>query len=324
MPYSEAPAVWVLADDRTGDVAQCMGVAEALGWPFAVKSIAYERLGILHNVLRGPTLVGVSPDSRAGLAPPWPRLVIGCGRRTVPIARWIKRRSGCFLTQIMDPGIGSRADIDLLAVPSHDACRLPEARAVRILGAPHRVTPRRLAAAAAHWRPHLAHLPRPWLAVIVGGATRRRDFPQDLARQLGRDVSAMASAAGGSVLLTTSRRTGRAAERILLSAIEPPRYIHRWGQGGDNPFMAMIALADAVVVTGESTSMCTEATLCRGPVHIWSPSGWAAPKRVRLHRDLFVGGYARPFEDWTGFAADGHAPLNPAAAIAAAIRERLR
>ena len=44
--------VWVLADDRAGNVGQCLGVAEALGWPFAVKEIRYTRLGALPNLLR--------------------------------------------------------------------------------------------------------------------------------------------------------------------------------------------------------------------------------------------------------------------------------
>ncbi len=197
-------------------------------------------------------------------------------------------------------------------------------KVVRILGAPHRVTPERLAAETARWRPRFAHLPRPWLAVAVGGATRRREFPPRLAVRLGQQVSALAGGAGGSVLLTTSRRTGRAAERLLLSAIEPPSHVHRWGQGGDNPFMAMIGLADAMVVTGDSTSMCTEATLCRGPVFLWSPPGWVVEKHVRLHHQLFDGGYARPFDGESRLDGRGHPALNPAAEIAAAIRARLR
>jgi mitochondrial fission protein ELM1 len=328
MPHREgAPVwgapVWVLADDRTGDVAQCLGVAEALGLPFAVKTIAYERLAVLHNLFRGPSLTGVTPQSRATLAPPWPRLVIACGRRTAPIARWIKRRSGAKVVQIMDPGAGGRADIDLFVVPTHDSGRLPAERTLRVLGAPHRVTPARLAEARSHWRSHWAHLPRPWLAVLVGGCTRRREFPPDLARQLGHQVSVLAGRAGGSALLTTSRRTGRGAERRLLSAVDEPRFVHRWEAGGDNPFLGMIGLADAVVVTGESTSMCTEATLCPGPVYIWSPPGWAADKHVRLHQELFEAGYARPLDGVAELGGWSHPPLNPAADVAAAIRERL-
>ncbi|MBC7905941.1 MAG: mitochondrial fission ELM1 family protein, partial [Rhodospirillaceae bacterium] len=113
--------VWVLADDRAGNVGQCLGVAEALGWPFVVKQIRYGGLGRLPNVLRGASLLGIDGDSAAGLVAPWPRLVIAAGRRTAPVARWIKRQSGAKLVQIMDPGPGGRAEFDLIAIPAHDA-----------------------------------------------------------------------------------------------------------------------------------------------------------------------------------------------------------
>ncbi|MDA8231344.1 MAG: mitochondrial fission ELM1 family protein [Magnetospirillum sp.] len=324
MSHRDGAPVWVLADDRTGDVAQCLGVAEAIDLPFVVKDVAYEKLAVLHNIFRGPTLMGITPASRARLVPPWPRLVIACGRRTSPVARWIKRRSGAAVAQIMDPGPGGRSGIDLFAVPAHDAAQLPEDKVVRILGAPHRVTPERLAEAALRWRPHWAHLPRPWVAAIVGASTRHRVSPLRQMRQLGEQVSALAAREGGSVLLTTSRRTGAAAERALLSAIGEPRYVHRWGGAGENPFFAMIALADAVVVTGDSTSMCTEATSCPGGVYIWSPPGWVMPKHARMHEDFYAGGYARPLDGVRRLESWAHHGLNPAATIADAIRTRLR
>jgi len=323
MLEQDGPPVWVLADDRTGDVAQCLGVAEALGLPFTVKTIRYRPVAALHNALRGPTLFGIRSASRRQLVAPWPRLVIACGRRTAPIARWIKGRSGAFLTQIMDPGPGARADIDLFAIPTHDRAPLPDEQVVYMFGAPHRATPERLAAAAAEWAPRLAHLPRPWLTVAVGGCTRRRDFPPEMARSLARQASDLAARAGGSVLLTTSRRTGKAAEKVLVSAIAAPHFVHRWGEGGANPFFALIGLADAAVVTGDSMSMCTEATMCPGPLYIWSPRGWATEKHRQLHKELFAGGYARPLAGIEEIGAWGHPGLNAAPAVAAAIRERL-
>ena len=323
MVEGEGVPVWVLADDRTGDVAQCLGVAEALGLPFAVKTIRYQRVAALHNALRGPTLLGIRTASRRQLVAPWPQAVIACGRRTAPIARWIKRRSGALIAQIMDPGAGARSDIDLFAVPTHDRGDLPDQQVVFMFGAPHRATPERLAAEAARWLPRLAHLPRPWLTVAVGGCTRRRDFPVEMAAALGRQVSELARRAGGSVLLTTSRRTGRAAEKVLLAAVDGPSFIHRWGEGGDNPFFALLALADAMVVTGDSVSMCTEATMCPGPLYIWSPRGWATDKHRQLHKELYAGGYARPLAGVEDLGDWSHPGLNAASSVAAAIRARL-
>ena len=318
-------SIWVLTDDRAGNVAQALGVAEALremaGRPFSTKHIRYTPLAKLP--LQGPSLLGLTGESRMALAPPWPRLVIGAGRRTAPVARWIKRQSGgqTRIVQIMYPGRRAAGDFDLIAVPRHD-CELPGGDAtniLRITGAPHRLTHAMLAAAAETWSPRFNHLRRPFVAVMVGGATHSRPFPAQAAADLGRRAAALAAELGGSVLLTTSRRTGADAEAALLENIPEPRYAFLWSRGGDNPYLGYLALADRIVVTGDSVSMCSEASATGKPVHIYAPPDLVGAKHARLHRELYRRGLATPLE--TAGAVSG-APLNAATEIAAAI-ERL-
>lgn len=315
---SGAAPVWVLADDRPGNVGQALGVAEALGRPYLVKAIAYDNWGRLPNLLRGASLLGVVASSRAALGPPWPALVIAAGRRTAPVARWIKRRCGARLVQIMDPGPGGRGDFDLIARPGHDGGPM-RANMMAVTGAPHRVTTARLADAAEIWRPRFAAWPRPWVALVVGGDTRRRPFTPALAAELGRGVRNLAG--GGTVLTTTSRRTSPAAAVALVDAVGQPAWTYHYGTDGDNPYFGLLALADAVVVTGDSVSMACEACAGAAPVYLFSPPGWAAPKHVRLHRDLFAQGLARPLDHDAvlGPRRDGVAALDTAGTIARAV-----
>ena len=131
----------------------------------------------------------------------------------------------------------------------------------------------------------------------------------------------MAGAAGGSLLISTSRRTGKPAED-LLAEVAVPAHVFRWGDAGDNPYLGYIACADAVIVTGDSVSMCTEACAGTAPVYIYAPPGFVIDKHARLHRELYDAGYARPLgetlEPWH------HPPLNAATDIAAEIRRRLK
>lgn len=309
------PLIWVLADDRAGNVGQCLGVAEALRLPFQVKEIRYDRWGGLPNWLKGASRLGTQGD----LAPPWPHLVIAAGRRTAPLARWIKAQSGAKLVQIMDPGPGGRGDFDLIVQPNHDGSRLKGPQILPVTGAPHRVTPEKLAQAAQLWAPRFAHLPRPFIGLIVGGATKNRPFTAAMAADLGKAVSAMG---GGAVLVTTSRRTGSEAETALFAHLPECRFDFRWGSSGDNPYFGILALADALVVTGDSVSMACEACAATAPVFLYAPPGFAAPKHQRLHQELYDLGLARPLGQDAG-GMQSHAPLNIAAKIAQAIRDRL-
>ena len=161
---------------------------------------------------------------------------------------------------------------------------------------------------------------RPRIALIVGGTTRRRVFSPAMAAELGGLSATMARESGGSLMITTSRRTGRAAA-ALIEACDAPRHVHRWGDGGENPYVAYLGLADAVVVTGDSVSMCSEACVSPAPVYIYAPASLVTPKHARFHGALYEGGYARPLsarlEHWS------HAPLDAAGEVAAEIKRRL-
>ena len=312
-------SVWVLADTAAGHANQALGVAEALDRPHLVKRIAYTKLAGLPNLMRGSSLMGVAKETRRDLISPWPSLVIAAGRRTAPIARWIKRQSGgeAKIVQIMHPGTSAH-DFDLIALPLHDS-HPDAANQLRITGAPHRLTSLKLTAAAQEWEARLSHLPRPYLAVLVGGATHKRPFDDAAAALLGQQVEALRRQSGGSLLVTGSRRTPQRAWAALTAQLSQPQALFD-GHGSDNPYLAFLALADAVVVTGDSVSMACEACFTAKPVHIFAPPGFVGDKHARLHRDLYERGYASPL----GVQAPSRpqTPLDAAGEVAREISRR--
>jgi mitochondrial fission protein ELM1 len=172
-----------LADQRQGTANQCLGVADALGSPYEIKEIPHSSLAYLPNFILQSSLAGLQADHRDHIRPPWPDLVISGGRRTAPIARYIKRQSErpggkrCFLAHIMHPGPAAGAGaFDLIAVPRHDRphARLGEAANLYpVTGAPHRVTGDALAAAGGQWQDAFEKYSRPLVGLLLGGGTRR-------------------------------------------------------------------------------------------------------------------------------------------------------
>lgn len=314
-----APRIWVLADDRPGNANQALGVAEALGLDLTIKTIRYGPLARLPNALLGASLLGLMPAARAALTPPWPDLVIAAGRRTAPVVRWIRRRHrATFAVQLMWPG--SARDLDLVAVPDHDDVPA-DAVVLRTLGAPHRLTGVSLLAAAARFEPEIGYLPRPRVACLIGGATRRAPFTPADATAMVEGAAGLAAARGGSLLITTSRRTGTACEdAIAAAALSVPVWLHRFSAGGDNPYLGLLGAADAVVASGDSASMCSEACATGRPVFLYRPAAGVAPKLERLHRRLEELGHLRPLgAPWPETAPP---PLLPQNAVADAIRAR--
>jgi mitochondrial fission protein ELM1 len=325
----QTPKVWVLTDPVVGHASQSLGVAEALGLPFETRALSYGPLARLPGLLGPRLLCGLDAASRATLAAPWPDVVIATGRRLGGVARWIKRRAAAdgkrvVLAQMMDPQ-AARHDFDLIAAPEHDRLA-PHGNIIATLGAPTRVTPERLAAAGEVWRARLAHLPHPRIALLVGGSAGRRSFTPAQAAELGRHASALAQ--GGSLMVTTSRRTDDAAADALVNAITVPAYVHRWSQpgkqgAGENPYYALLGLCDGVIVTGESVSMASEAVAAAKPLFIYAPAALIKPAFAGFHAALYAQGLAQPLTDSAAFDKSAKAGLRTAAVIADAIRQRL-
>jgi hypothetical protein len=261
------PRIWVLVGSRAGDRSQLLALAESLGWPFEVKELAYNGLHNLPNWLMGGSLVSLDRARSSPLAPPWPDLIIDGGKRSVPIARWIRAQSGGQPRWVhVGRPWAPMAEFDLVvAAPQY---RLPpRPNVVGLAGPLHRITAERLADAAAAWTERLRHLPRPWIAVLAGGHSAPYVLDAAAARRLGHAASAEAGASGGSLLVTTSARTRPDAAAALFDALSGNSYRHRWQAGGtDNPYLAYLALADGFIVTSDSASMLAEACATGKPV----------------------------------------------------------
>jgi mitochondrial fission protein ELM1 len=123
--------------------------------------------------------------------------------------------------------------------------------------------------------------------LIVGGATKRHQWSPDIARQLGKDVQEFATAAGGSVFAITSRRTGAEAAAALAEGIGTAAAVHQWQAGQqENPYLAYLACADVLVVTGESESMLAEASALGKPVYIYPLPPSRRPRPLRFKKRL--------------------------------------
>ena len=291
-PWAEE-AIWGLVDDRAGHTTQTMGLITRLNAPHAIKRMRYNAFAALPNAFNLSGMAHLAADSRAQLAAPYPKMVIACGRRMAPILRAIKRASPETITiYMMWPD--TLDGIDLAIVPAHD--NPPEDPRVMVTRAPlTAITPEGLEAARITMGPRFAHLPKPWVAVCVGGSIPGMKFTDDDWRAMLAHARKLAGE--GSLLITTSRRTGVAVEQLLQHEVKGPSYLHVYHAGTYNPYTSFLACADAVCVSGDSLSMSVEATVTGKPVFIYTPEGASAHKHVAQHRVLFEKNLARPLDD---------------------------
>lgn len=292
-------SIWVVSDGRTGIQNQALGLAEAVArlTPAEIKiqtvrwRPAFDRWP---SALKTPAMLAPgSFDPRA--VTEWPDLWIATGRASLPLSARVRDWSGgrTFVVQTQDPRWRNER-YDLIVAPAHDGLSGPNV--LPITGSPHRITRQKLAEAAPAFAARIAPLPRPRVAVMVGGASAAFDLPPAHAADLADRIAEAVTAADGALLLTFSRRTPQAAKAVMterLSAL--PGWI--WDGEGDNPLFAMLDGADHILVTEDSANMAAEAASTGKPVHILPMVARKAPgKFARLHADLQARSAARAFD----------------------------
>lgn len=253
-----SPRVWLLLGPRVGDNNQALALAEGLGEPFAVKTLAYNGLQRL-SLWLPPTLASLRREHRQDLVAPWPEVVIAVGRRSVPVARWIRARSRgrTRIVRIGHPH-GQDRHFDLIITtrqyqtPTGDNVLLLPVSMSRFVPPPPPTDEEKI------W---IDALQRPIRLVAIGGPTKYWCLDAgDIVRSL--DVDRQGSAVAVISRRTPSSLVGRLREIVAASPAM------RLVEGRFPSFSALLGQADEIYVTGDSISMISEAVQTGKPVAI--------------------------------------------------------
>ncbi len=318
------PSVWVLTDEKPGNRTQAIGVAQKLPWQFVEHRVLLNRLSALPNMLLGSSGISMQRGRNNSISAPWPNIAIAAGRRLAPILRYIKKQNpNCFTAYMMNPQTSLSA-FDLVAIPQHDN---PPAKpnVITTIAAPHSLTTQQLTQAYHKWSFALQHLPKPKIAVLVGGNSGSAKFQLEDFHILGKMASKLAIQQGGSLLISTSRRTGKQAYDYLRLSLEVDHELFGWNSSSENPYLGFLSHADAIIVTGDSISMCAEACSLGKAVFIFSPPhGELSNKLINFHKSLFDMSLAKPLTLSADIDWQPNSILDEAARIAGTIVDKFK
>jgi len=303
----------ILCTDIAGLRAQALGLVEAAGLEPDLRVLNF----VKPWSLLPPALW---PDPRwavgqGAYAEPLPPLLVGCGGAGARLAASL-RRPGVAAIAVQHPRMDAKK-FDLIVAARHDGITGPNVIITRT--ALHRATPARLAAEAAIWAPNFSEIPRPLVAVLLGGSNGRYRFDVAAARDLAAQLAHIMDADGAGLVITPSRRTAPEVLAVLRATLQP-RGAWFWDGAGDNPYFGMLGLADAIICTADSVSMVSEAVATAAPVLLVRLAGRSA--RIGAFMDaLAADGRVRDFagrlELWET------APMDDTAAAGAELRRRL-
>ncbi len=275
---SQQDCIWLLLGPRSGDNAQIRAIAAHLELPGVEKHLTYNPLHMVPNVLKGASLLSLRPDAREIIRPPWPRMVIGVGKRSVAIARYIGEKSGgtTRLVQLGRPR-ANRDHFDLV-VTTPQYGLLPGANVLELPVPPSGLSKPGEDDLNAIQKQFTAGKPRPYVILVAGGSNSTATFTTHAARNLARLAQQRANDLGGSLFAVASPRTPEPVVETLRREFSAKATFVPWkpvDEGQSNPYAAFLSLGDEIIVTSDSASMIADALSVNKPVKIFQlPVGW--------------------------------------------------
>jgi mitochondrial fission protein ELM1 len=270
-----APRVWLVLGDKRGDNGQVETIERGLPWPCERKTVHMLGRWVYGKPRVRPSLHHIDRDRSDPLDPPWPDLIITVGRRPSMVALWIRKQSkGHTKIVLVTKPSGMFGHFDLV-IHSAEA-QLPPLPNVLAISLPlMRANENAVTAAAESWRATLNPLPRPLIAILVGGPTNPFVFNGVVIRQLIEESRRIVEELGGTPYISTSRRTPERVVAALKAGLPPQARLFQWSaEATENPYLGLLGLADGFVVTGDSISMMVEVVRLRKPLAIFAlPAG---------------------------------------------------
>jgi len=279
---TDRPRIWLLLGNRRGDNNQVLALGEALGTPFETRTLLSRKTARLRMRLDPNGIRHIREDCLKWLQPPWPDFAIGIGRRSVPVARWIREQSGgrTKLVRIGHP----RAPNDLfdLVIATAQYPVPPAENVIRLPLAMNRF--RNPPSPTADEHAWLDRWPRPHLLLSLGGTAPM--WRLDLAAlhltvvKLVRHVED----AGGTLIVVGSPRTPPAAwQAVRRASLGSSAFATV--ESSEVRYPVLLNDADEHFVTADSISMISEAVMTRKPVGLIPVEPDSRGRRHLIGRD---------------------------------------
>ena len=291
--------VWIVDEGSPGHLAQSRGLANALSAEIPALETTEIRVvrrfsGWQRSLLRwlmgsagksAPTFIEqrILVDTNVPGAPP--DLILSSGGKSVFLGRMLANRYGAPYVFIGERKPYPSEWFHTVFTPSSLETGVND---VPIELIPTAVTPEKARQAAATFE---CADERVW-AMVIGGRSRSHPYTPADWQALAAGMNALTQRTGIRWLLTTSRRTGAAAEALLQASLDPGALAHAiwWSEKPEKQMLAILGRAERVFVTQDSVTMVTECVAAGRAVVV------LAPEHVRFPAKSFLPAYYQRLE----------------------------
>ena len=307
------PKIWSLTDGSQGMISQTKGLANELSVNieelkteiiFPWNKLQPGILPIFSWIFKNKLPTNEIPD-----------VVISCGRKSVYLSVYLKKKYPNIINiHIQNPKISSKY-FSFVIAPNHDA--LFGENIINSTGAIHHF--KKTNNLKNHYEINTKNL----ITCIIGGENNHYNFSKENTLDLCEKIKKMKNYNNNiEILVITSRRTNQEIKYILKKELNSISTL--WFGEGKNPYEFALYNSSYFIITSDSTSMISEASISGKPIYVYQlPMKRKSKRFIRFHEEFKKMNITRDFntldklENWT------YTKLEESKRIAGIIKKRI-
>ena len=247
---------WILSDNLIGHEKQSISLAEKLNTNYRLIKIKKTNF-IKRNFLR------FLDFKKTEFNPPYPKIIISCGKSTAYYAKLIKEKTKnkIFSIFIQKPPI-SLNNFDIVVSPKHDRCK--GVNVIQTHGALTKINKEFIKKINKKKTPNI--LKEKYVVALIGGNSRHHKITKKILDKIINSLSIIEEKI--KIIVLVSRRTKKKDYLYLKNKLKTKNFIFILPNSKKLTYLDAISFAKAIIVTSDSVSMVTEACSSGKPTYI--------------------------------------------------------
>ncbi len=307
------PKIWLLTDGSQGMISQTRG----LGSEFSKDILEIKTEIAFPWSKMQPGILPVFSWSFINKVPlkKIPDIVISCGRKSVYLSIYLKKKySDIINIHIQNPKISSKK-FSYIVVPNHDNYK--GKNIINSIGALHNFKINQNNKIKSNIKSHNL------ISCIVGGENNHYLFTKNEVEILCKKIIEMKEKNPNfQFLVITSRRTRDDIKYLLKVRLKS--FARLWLGEGENPYQYALYNSKYFIITSDSTSMISEASISGMPIYIYHlPFKRKSRRFIRFHSEFEKLNITRDLKKTNLLEEWSYEKLNESKRIAGIIKERI-
>ena len=252
---------WIISDNIIGHQNQSIALAEGLCLQYKIKKI--KKLNFLERNL---SLLFPSILFNKSIQPPYPRVIIACGKNTAYIANFLKRKlkKRVISIFIQKPPINIK-NFNLVIPPKHDQCF--GRNVITTNGALTKINQKYIKKIK-NKKLIPSILKKKNVVFLMGGKSRHHNITNKTLKEIKSKL--IIASRKNKVLIFFSRRTGKYNESYLQDNLKNKNFVFIKPKSNKINYLEALSHSIAIIVSSDSVSMVSEACSTGKPVYLFN------------------------------------------------------